>query len=90
MMTGPDDALDYATTASIATAGAFCRSVGKAAEFAELPPEAVNALRLAAALAERHAHGYGPADGDAGALYAALGEFVAAMRERARAARAAA
>lgn len=85
----PSDApLDV--TYDLATAGAFATTVAKAARFAELTPETVDVLSAAAAVVEQHRYGFTPQNGTTGALSVALGAFVSAMRERARAERSAA
>lgn len=88
-MTHPShEALNVAD--DLADAGAFATTVIKAARFAELTPETVDALSAAAAVVEQHGFGFMPQSGTAGALAVALGAFVTAMRERARAERSAA
>lgn len=71
---------------ALATAGEFAAKVAKAARFAGLDDATHAVFAAAAALAERHGRGYGPQDGDVGALTAALGVWLADLRAKARAA----
>lgn len=71
---------------SFVSAGKFGATVVKAARFAGLDEESIGVFQAAANLSERHGCGYGPQDGDVGQLTAALGVWLAALRERAQAA----
>lgn len=75
-----------ANSPAFATAGRFGVTVDKAARFAGLDDDVRGILAAAAAISERHGCGYGPQDGDVGALTKALGGWLAALRGRAQAA----
>ncbi len=90
MTTDPAEQLDYAPTSPVVRAGRLSQSVEKAAEFAGLPADVVGLLTFAATVAERHAAGFMPQDGDIGMLGRELGAFVSRQREVALARRQAA
>lgn len=90
MTNDPAEVLTLSSSSPLASAGEFAGRVAKAAQYGRLDDATVDVLTVAAIVAERYASGYMPQDAALGALNATLGKFVAAMRERARADRAAA
>lgn len=86
MMHSPDDAL-LPVERTYTSAGTFADAIAKAGAYAGQDKETRAVFAAAAMLCERHGRGYTPQDGDTGRLTAALGGWLAAMRERARAAR---